>query len=111
MSQVLVLEGKQHVHTGDTPKWAIDVSAITSTPVVTGSAQVYDDSAGGANVSAVMIVSGSLEASGTNVNLPVIGGTLGTGWVVGHTYRVTATFLDNATGARFVRGIQVQVDY
>ena len=111
MSQMLVIEGVQHVHSGDTPKWAIDVSAITTTPVVTGTAQVYDDTAGGANVTADFVVSGSLEASGSAVNLPVIGGTLGTAWEVGHTYRVTATFLDNATGVRFVRGVQIQVDF
>ncbi len=111
MSQVLVKEGVQHVHVGDTPTWAIDVSLITTTPVVTGTAQVYQDSAGGVNVSADLITTGSLEASGTNVNLPVLGGTLGTGWLVGETYRVTATFLDNATGVRFVRGVQIQVDF
>lgn len=112
MSSLYVREGVQHVHTGDTPKWAIDVSLITTTPVVdVTTVQVYDDSAGGANVTAGLVFTGSVEASGTNILLPLLGGTLGTGWQVNHRYRVTATFRDTSTGATFVRGIEIVVDY
>ena len=111
MSQVLVAEGRQHVHRGDITIWAIDVSAVTTDPIIFGTAQVYDDTAGGGNVTADLIFSGTQTASGTNINLPQLGGTLGTGWEVGHMYRVTATFRDTATGAYFVRGIQIQVDF
>ena len=114
MSQVLIKEGPQHVHTGDTPKWSIDVSLITADLVVeVTTVMVYDDTAGGADVSTALVFTGSVEASaGTqHVNLPLLGGTLGTGWDVGHTYRVTATFRDTSTGATFVRGVQIMVDF
>lgn len=105
MSQVAVKEGVQHVHTGDTRIWAIDVSAVTTSPSASGTVQVYDLSAGGGSVS--LVTSGSLTASGTNVVLPTVGGT---GWVKDHRYRIDATFSDGS-GNTYVRSILVQVDF
>lgn len=108
MSQVAVREGVQSVHTGDSRIWAIDVSAVTTSPSVAGSgARVYDVTAGGAEVTAPLVTSGTLTASGTNIVFPTIGGT---GWASGHRYRVDGTFSDGS-GNTFVRSIFVQVDF
>ena len=105
MSQVAVVEGTLHVHTGDSRIWAINVSAVTTSPSASGTVQIYDITAGGASAS--LVTSGSLTASGTNVILPTIGGT---GWQAEHRYRVDATFSDGS-GNTFVRSIFVQVDF
>ncbi len=107
MSRVAVQEGVQPVHTGDERIWAIDVSAITTTPTATGTAQVFDLSSGGANVSALLVTSGTAIASGTNLILPTIGGT---GWVEQHQYRIDGTFTDGS-GNTYIRSIFVQVDF
>lgn len=108
MSQVAVKEGVQRVHTGDTRIWAIDVSAVTTSPSVAGAgARVYDLSAGGAEVTTPLVTSGTLTSSGTNIVFPTIGGT---GWVEKHQYRIDGTFSDGS-GNTYVRSIFVQVDF
>lgn len=97
MSRLTVREGIRTVHTGDERVWAVDVSAITTSPGATGTVQVFDESAGGADVTTALVSSNTLLASGTNVVLPKLGGTAGTGWIAGHTYRLDYKFNDGTS--------------
>lgn len=107
MSQVAVIEGTQHVHTGDSRIWAIDVSAVTTTPSVAGNGAQVRDLSANADVTSALVTSGTLTASGTRIVFPTIGGT---GWIAKHQYRLDGTFSDGS-GNTYVRSIFVQVDF
>ncbi len=107
MSRVAVREGPQHVHKGDERIWAIDCSSLTSAPTAVGTVQIFDLSAGGGDVSAALVTSGTQVGSGANLNLPTIGGT---GWEEQHRYRIDSTFSDGS-GNTYIRSIFVQVDF